>query len=261
MLLASGIIQAEEIVFARSALITEGNIPNWPTTLQHDFRASFSIRLSSRRRTQARIPGTEVPTSRSALQTRAGGRTPFGPTTAPESRDPYPLSLVPCPELCVIFKDSRKAGISCPRFEFVLPPAPPATSTWEMPGRPFSTGCSRAITAGVYVLRIEDTDAERSKPEYERQLIEDLRWFGLDWDEGPDTGGPFGPYRQSERREIYAQYAEKLIAQGDAYYCFCSAEQLEAERQEELKAGRQPRYSGPLPETHCGGGLAPQGGG
>jgi nondiscriminating glutamyl-tRNA synthetase len=97
---------------------------------------------------------------------------------------------------------------------------------------------------GVYVLRIEDTDAERSKQEYEQQLLEDLRWFGLDWDEGPDKGGPFGPYRQSERRQIYAQYAEKLIGQGDAYYCFCSAEQLEAERQDELKAGRQPRYSG-----------------
>jgi len=97
---------------------------------------------------------------------------------------------------------------------------------------------------GAFVLRIEDTDAERSKPEYERQLLEDLRWFGLDWDEGPDLGGPFGPYRQSERGAIYALHAEKLIGQGDAYYCFCSAEQLEAERQEELKVGRQPRYSG-----------------
>jgi nondiscriminating glutamyl-tRNA synthetase len=74
--------------------------------------------------------------------------------------------------------------------------------------------------------------------------VEDLRWFGLDWDEGPDTGGPFGPYRQSERASIYAGYVEKLIAQGGAYPCFCSVEQLEAERQEELKAGRQPRYSG-----------------
>jgi glutamyl-tRNA synthetase/nondiscriminating glutamyl-tRNA synthetase len=98
--------------------------------------------------------------------------------------------------------------------------------------------------AGANVLRIEDTDAERSKPEYERQLTEDLRWFGLDWDEGPDVGGPFGPYRQSERSEIYAQYAQRLIEQGQAYCCFCTAEQLEAERQEELKAGRQPRYSG-----------------
>jgi glutamyl-tRNA synthetase/nondiscriminating glutamyl-tRNA synthetase len=97
---------------------------------------------------------------------------------------------------------------------------------------------------GAFVLRIEDTDAERSKPEFERQLIEDLDWFGLDWDEGPDQGGPFGPYRQSERSAIYAQYAQRLIAEGNAYYCFCTAEQLEAERQEELAASRQPRYSG-----------------
>jgi glutamyl-tRNA synthetase/nondiscriminating glutamyl-tRNA synthetase len=97
---------------------------------------------------------------------------------------------------------------------------------------------------GVFALRIEDTDVERSKEEYEKQLLEDLLWFGLDWDEGPDKGGPYGPYRQSERRALYSEYAAKLIAQGDAYYCFCSAEQLEAERQEELKAGRQPRYSG-----------------
>ena len=97
---------------------------------------------------------------------------------------------------------------------------------------------------GVFALRIEDTDVERSEEAYETQLLEDLRWFGLDWDEGPDKGGPLGPYRQSERREIYALHAERLIAQGDAYYCFCSAEQLEAERQEALKAGRQPRYSG-----------------
>jgi len=97
---------------------------------------------------------------------------------------------------------------------------------------------------GAFILRIEDTDAERSKPEYERQLIDDLRWFGLDWDEGPDCGGPLGPYRQSERRALYTEYAQKLLAQGDAYYCFCTAEQLEAERQEALDAGRQPRYSG-----------------
>jgi nondiscriminating glutamyl-tRNA synthetase len=97
---------------------------------------------------------------------------------------------------------------------------------------------------GVNVLRIEDTDVERSREEYERQLLEDLCWFELDWDEGPDKGGPFGPYRQSERLEIYVKHAAQLIEQDHAYYCFCSAEQLEAERQEALKAGRQPRYSG-----------------
>jgi len=97
---------------------------------------------------------------------------------------------------------------------------------------------------GAFVLRIEDTDAERSKPEYEQQLVEDLRWFGLDWDEGPEKGGPFGPYRQSERQALYEPYANSLFERGMAYYCFCSAEQLEAERQQALASGLQPRYSG-----------------
>ncbi len=97
---------------------------------------------------------------------------------------------------------------------------------------------------GAFILRIEDTDVERSREEYERQLLEDLRWFGLDWDEGPDVGGPFAPYRQSERREGYRRHALELIDAGHAYFCFCTPEQLEAERQEALKAGRQPRYSG-----------------
>src|SRR5205814_6486498 len=97
---------------------------------------------------------------------------------------------------------------------------------------------------GAFVLRIEDTDVERSEKGYESQLVEDLRWFGLDWDEGPDKGGPFGPYRQSERQDLYAQFAKELVGAGRGYFCFCSAEQLEAERQDALKAGRQPKYSG-----------------
>jgi glutamyl-tRNA synthetase/nondiscriminating glutamyl-tRNA synthetase len=97
---------------------------------------------------------------------------------------------------------------------------------------------------GAYVLRIEDTDVERSKEEYEQQLLEDLRWFGIDWDEGPDKGGAFAPYRQSERKEAYRRFATQLIDQGHAFFCFCTAEQLEQERQEALKAGLQPRYSG-----------------
>ena len=99
-------------------------------------------------------------------------------------------------------------------------------------------------SSGAFVLRIEDTDIERSETRFEAQLLEDLRWFGLDWDEGPDQGGAFGPYRQSERKELYARYATQLIDQGHAYYCFCSAEQLEAEREAALIAGGQPRYSG-----------------
>jgi nondiscriminating glutamyl-tRNA synthetase len=97
---------------------------------------------------------------------------------------------------------------------------------------------------GDFVLRIEDTDAERSRPEYEQHLVKDLGWFGLDWDEGPDKGGAFGPYRQSERSAIYARYTEELIGRGEAYYCFCTPAQLEAERDAALRLGRQPRYSG-----------------
>jgi len=97
---------------------------------------------------------------------------------------------------------------------------------------------------GAFVLRIEDTDIERSEQRYETQLLEDLRWFGLDWDEGPDKSGAFAPYRQSERQDSYTRYATQLIDQGHAYHCFCSPEQLEAERQADTKAGRQPKYSG-----------------
>ena len=97
---------------------------------------------------------------------------------------------------------------------------------------------------GAFVLRIEDTDVERSEARYEEQLRDDLEWLGLDWDEGPDKGGPFGPYRQSERTDFYLKHSTQLIDQGHAYFCFCSPEQLEAERQEALKAGLQPKYSG-----------------
>jgi glutamyl-tRNA synthetase/nondiscriminating glutamyl-tRNA synthetase len=97
---------------------------------------------------------------------------------------------------------------------------------------------------GSFILRIEDTDVERSERRFETQLLEDLKWFGLDWDEGPDRGGPFGPYRQSERREIYRKHSLELIERGNAYYCFCSPEQLGEERKQALDAGRQPQYSG-----------------
>ncbi|MFQ6038338.1 MAG: glutamate--tRNA ligase family protein, partial [Candidatus Aminicenantales bacterium] len=83
---------------------------------------------------------------------------------------------------------------------------------------------------GAFVLRIEDTDIVRSAKEYEESLMEDLKWLGLDWDEGPDIGGPFGPYRQSERLDTYRAYTQKLLEDGKAYYCFCSQEDLEKER-------------------------------
>jgi glutamyl-tRNA synthetase/nondiscriminating glutamyl-tRNA synthetase len=97
---------------------------------------------------------------------------------------------------------------------------------------------------GTFVLRIEDTDAERSTRESEQSILEDLRWLGLDWDEGPDVGGPHGPYRQSERLHLYASYANELLASDHAYYCFCSPEKLDADRQADLAAGHAPKYHG-----------------
>ncbi len=73
---------------------------------------------------------------------------------------------------------------------------------------------------GKFILRIEDTDQVRSAVESERDILSALRWLGLDWDEGPDVGGEYGPYRQSERKGDYRAYAEQLVAQGDAFYCF-----------------------------------------
>src|SRR5919198_310485 len=97
---------------------------------------------------------------------------------------------------------------------------------------------------GTCILRIEDTDVDRSTRESEASMIADLRWLGLDWDEGPDIGGPRGPYRQSERLHLYHSYATELLNAGAAYYCFCTVAQLEAERQEALAAGRPARYAG-----------------
>ena len=97
---------------------------------------------------------------------------------------------------------------------------------------------------GTFILRIEDTDTERSTRESEVSILEDLRWLGLEWDEGPDVGGLHGPYRQSERLHLYASYANELLAGGDAYYCFCSPQKLESDRKEDHAAGRPPRYRG-----------------
>ena len=97
---------------------------------------------------------------------------------------------------------------------------------------------------GTFILRIEDTDAERSTRESEAGILEDLRWLGLDWDEGPDVGGVHGPYRQSERLHLYASYANELLTGGHAYHCFCSPAKLEEDRKGDLAAGRPPKYHG-----------------
>jgi len=97
-------------------------------------------------------------------------------------------------------------------------------------------------TGGQFILRIEDTDRRRYVPGAEEELMAGLRWLGLNWDEGPDVGGPFGPYRQSDRKEIYLEYAKELVDSGHAYYCFCSADRLEKVRQEQMKQKANPRY-------------------
>jgi glutamyl-tRNA synthetase len=99
-------------------------------------------------------------------------------------------------------------------------------------------------TGGQFILRIEDTDRKRYVQGAEQELMDSLRWLGLDWDEGPDVGGPYGPYRQSERKEIYTEYAQKLIEADRAYYCFCTPEELDRMRQEAQKRKEPALYAG-----------------
>src|SRR5882672_4728252 len=96
----------------------------------------------------------------------------------------------------------------------------------------------------TFVLRIEDTDFARSTKEAEGSAIDDLRWLGLNWDEGADAGGAHGPYRQSERLHIYRAHAVELMSRGQAYHCFCTEEQLEIDRYQALRAMQAPKYVG-----------------
>ena len=119
------------------------------------------------------------------------------------------------------------------------------------PTGPFHIGGARSAlfnylmakhTNGKFVVRIEDTDRKRSTSESEENIKEALKWLGITWDEGIDVGGPDGPYRQTDRLPIYQKYTEKLLAEGKAYYCFCTPEELEAEKQEQMNRGETPVY-------------------
>src|SRR3954454_15733773 len=90
---------------------------------------------------------------------------------------------------------------------------------------------------GTFVLRIEDTDVERSSADMVTGILDGLRWLGLEWDEGPEVGGDYGPYFQSERLDRYRAMAERLVSDGYAYYCYCSPERLHQKRQEAEAAG------------------------
>lgn len=106
--------------------------------------------------------------------------------------------------------------------------------------------CFARQHGGQFILRIEDTDRVRSTPESEAAILESLRWLGLAWDEGPDVGGPHAPYRQSERGEIYHDHAERLLASGHAFRCFCTPDRLDSLRRDQLAKQQQPGYDG-----HC----------
>jgi glutamyl-tRNA synthetase len=99
-------------------------------------------------------------------------------------------------------------------------------------------------TGGQFILRFEDTDTKRYDPQAEDDLIDSLHWLGLQWDEGPDVGGQYAPYRQSERKALYQNYAHQLIEQGDAFYCFCTPAELDAARKEQQKRKENPHYPG-----------------
>ena len=95
---------------------------------------------------------------------------------------------------------------------------------------------------GTFILRIEDTDVERSTEEAVQAILDGLRWLNLDWDEGPDIGGKYGPYIQSQRLELYKKATLRLIEQGDAYYCYCSPERLQLMREEQVRRKQPPGY-------------------
>src|SRR6202163_4616401 len=98
-------------------------------------------------------------------------------------------------------------------------------------------------SGGTFVLRIDDTDVERNRPEYEAVIYESLHWLGLAWDEGPDKGGPDAPYRQTERLDLYKEDAARLLAEGKAYRCYCTPEELDAERKQAQAEKRPYKYS------------------
>ncbi|MFC4290941.1 glutamate--tRNA ligase [Sphingorhabdus arenilitoris] len=104
--------------------------------------------------------------------------------------------------------------------------------------------CFAKKHGGEFLLRIEDTDQARSTPQSEKMILDSLKWLGLSWDEGPDVGGPHGPYRQSERSDIYREHCDRLLAGGHAFKCYCTSEKLTAMRRQQMAAKQPPRYDG-----------------
>ncbi len=103
---------------------------------------------------------------------------------------------------------------------------------------------------GKFILRVEDTDRERYSDESLQDLYDTLEWLGIKWDEGPIVGGDRGPYIQSERFDLYKQYAEQLVSEGKAYYCYCTPQRLEVREQQQKEKSKQQGYESALPTSH-----------
>src|SRR5205085_2890252 len=142
---------------------------------------------------------------------------------------------------------SASSQVSAPRVRFAPSPsgylhvggARTALFNWL-----FARHVTSAAGGGTFVLRVEDTDAARSSIESVQAIITSMKWLGLEWDEGPDVGGPHGPYFQSERKELYQAAAKRLVDEGKAYPCFCKPEDLDRVREAQEKAGEPVRYNG-----------------
>src|SRR2546428_12557755 len=138
------------------------------------------------------------------------------------------------------------------------PPLPFRVRRAPTPPGPLHIGTARTSlynylfarhVGGTYVLRVEDTDVARGTPEWERDIIDNLHWLGISWDEGPQVAGggdigPHAPYRQSQRMQLYAGEAARLLESGHAYHCWCTHEELEAVRREQERNHEAPRYNG-----------------
>ena len=142
---------------------------------------------------------------------------------------------------------ARSAPTYSPPFMVVRTRVAPSPTGNPHLGTAYVALFNRALAksqGGQFVVRIEDTDAARCTPEAERAILDGLEWLGIDWDEGPGVGGPFGPYRQSERLDIYREHAERLVATGQAFRCFCDPERLDELRAAQRAAGENPGYDG-----------------
>src|SRR5277367_5445731 len=153
---------------------------------------------------------------------------------------------------CFILRDSTRIGtiLSMP---VTLDSLPVVTRFAPSPTGSLHLGNARTAffshlwarkSGGRFILRIEDTDVERSQLRFRDELMAEMRWLGLDWDEGPDIGGPSAPYSQAERGEFYGTLFTRLEASGRAYPCYCTAEDLELSRKLQRMSGKPPRYAG-----------------